>query len=903
MTSHTPSIDLSHDQPPLPNQHFSSWLRGQTTLFVGQIVAILGIISFLASMIYYIVHLGDTGKWLQPKYLRLVVDYGHIVFIAVFILVLFKVLDDNDRGSYRVRLVYERVFGKHEGQFDNELNTSKDLLKKFKRRFLWFWLGMLVLYVIFACQHSYDLATDRAGGTSGQREDAHSSSVEKGGGKEGSFGVGFDLSFRFTVDAPPQTSKAGDDDHDKTDAKLLSLWEAGKKLAFPILAFAFNNFTLWSIYLCFLVMYISPAEYMQPRKAGKKAPRSLSKGEKKYRKYRRFSGVIVLGLTLLFPALVYIKSGKLTAEQWTDYSSIFDALSGVINALVLALLIARLDSKLVGLPSWLISILYSYAAIQPLFLVFELKKPEVLQGVAVFVLFFVFISKIYFFLIIIYALQTGKMLNYLFCVSKLREKTRPLQAQRGFILTISMASALAAAAYFSISLIVSEPLPHNLAAQIDFTKWTFLRPPDWAIAASQLVVVLALIVFFRPLLKNTYYKTRAVSATAGRVFGKIPEQALPARDVNQQLRKFKKYFLYFWWLTFVLYIFFLLDGLQVRFCLDKTGSLVVTSEVLGIVHTCGDAYMPSSLAVIGKVLPYPFIQFSLATLNIMFVFWCFVVLHTPAFGEHAAVRQRLMLNYSRFVILLLIAIFPLLLFLTGGPKWDEDMLRGYATVFNGVTGALSAIALALLIARMDGSLFGLPRWSILALFAYAAIQPLFIAFGLNVAVLNMVQKSTLVAALLLKICFFLIVVHSLRSGKLANYLVCFPLLRDRVDSIFENQFEIVLARAEHNSYTFSILKKNKLQFSTAIRLRNREACDELVHYLRERMGDKTAYWPPEQAKGAYRVGQESGTYWVEVRSSIEELLCESVPLRSKEEADEMIRELREKIPYCKYTRT
>jgi hypothetical protein len=262
-----------------------------------------------------------------------------------------------------------------------------------------------------------------------------------------------------------------------------------------------------------------------------------------------------------------------------------------------------------------------------------------------------------------------------------------------------------------------------------------------------------------------------------------------------------------------------------------------------------------------------------------------------------------MFNYSRFVILLLIAVFPLLLFLTGGPNWGEEKLRGYATIFNGMTGALSAIALALLVARMDGSLFGLPRWSILALFAYAAIQPLFIAFALDVAVLHMVQKSTLVAALLLKICFFLIVVHSLRSGNLANYLICFPFLRDRVDSIFENQFEIALARAEHNSYTFSILKKNKPQFSTAVRLRNREACDELVHYLRERMKDKTPYWPPEQAKGAYRIGQESGTYWVEVRSSIEELLCESVPLRSKEEADEMIRESREKIPYSKYTRT
>lgn len=31
MTIHTPTIDVSQDQPQLPNQHFSPWLRGQTT--------------------------------------------------------------------------------------------------------------------------------------------------------------------------------------------------------------------------------------------------------------------------------------------------------------------------------------------------------------------------------------------------------------------------------------------------------------------------------------------------------------------------------------------------------------------------------------------------------------------------------------------------------------------------------------------------------------------------------------------------------------------------------------------------------------------------------------------------------------------------------------------------------
>lgn len=59
---------------------------------------------------------------------------------------------------------------------------------------------------------------------------------------------------------------------------------------------------------------------------------------------------------------------------------------------------------------------------QPLFLVFELTDSERLDTIATLVLIFVFISKIYFFLIIFYALQTGKMLNYLVCFPILRKR-------------------------------------------------------------------------------------------------------------------------------------------------------------------------------------------------------------------------------------------------------------------------------------------------------------------------------------------------------------------------------------------------------------------------------------------------------------------------------------------------
>jgi hypothetical protein len=182
---------------------------------------------------------------------------------------------------------------------------------------------------------------------------------------------------------------------------------AWRILAFPFIVFFFNNLTQLFIFWCFLVLWIPSGEMGA-----------------KYKKYRNRSFLFVGVLTLLFPLLAWVKEAGHTPVEWDAFVAVFDALSGVINAVALALLIARLDSKLIGLPSWLISILYSYAAVQPLFMVFSLSQSVVLEKIATSVLIFVFVSKIYFFLIIIYALQTGKMLNYLFCFPILRERAK-----------------------------------------------------------------------------------------------------------------------------------------------------------------------------------------------------------------------------------------------------------------------------------------------------------------------------------------------------------------------------------------------------------------------------------------------------------------------------------------------
>lgn len=896
MTSHAHATAPSHDQSTLPNPHFSSWLRSQTTLFISQIAAILGILLFIAEEIYYISHAREQGRILGPLTVKLLVDYAHILFIVIFILALIRVLHDNERGSYRVRLVYGRIF-KHREQGEKRVNLaleeSKETLGKFKRLFLWFWIGMLCLYITFACQHTYQAHLDREN----QGEDKEVSLTFKGRGVEAEAEkLSVEMSFRI-------------DDERPDAASVKPANTAGKKarqdihtnLIYSSLAFFFNNFTLLLVFWCFLVMYIKPDEV------------------KKEWMYRAGSGVVVGSLIILYFLFLILKWGEFTVNPVSAniYVSIFDALSGVINAVVLALLIARLDSRMIGLPAWLISILYSYAAVQPLFLVFELGESELLKTITTLVLIFVFISKIYFFLIIFYALQTGKMLNYLTCFPILRRRVdkteKPAESEHKskrirkhqkrdpmpLLLRVSEVIGWLAIIYFFCSLIGPQVIPEaqNWGGGIWsgglYVVSKVLRPPPLAafiIEVAQLVFVGLMILALHRRPKNNVSDRAMAGETSQKIFRMPLEHQDLIQDGEAQLQKFKRYFRYFWYITFLLYIIFLIDPeIVYGWHEDKTFGHML------------------------EILLFPALEFLFSSLNLMCAFWCFVALHSFSYArpspvmrrnsermrkyfktrhEHFEARQKMLINYSTFSVLLLIAIYVLLLALLGGPTMSEENLRDYATIFDGVTGLLSAVVLALLIARMDSKLFRVPSRLIWMLFVYASIQSLFIAFAQNNPVLQMVKTSVLTSALGLKLCFFLIVVHTLRSGWMLNYLVNFPVLKERVDSIFENQFEIRLSRTEDEEFTFSILKKNRLRYTATETFKNRQKCDDTVNDLRKLMKKSEPYGNPRPS---------SGTYWVEVKSG-DKILCESIPLRSAEEALDLIDESIRKVPYCKYNR-
>src|SRR5262249_44980638 len=142
------------------------------------------------------------------------------------------------------------------------------------------------------------------------------------------------------------------------------------------------------------------------------------------------------------------------------------------------------------------------------------------------------------------------------------------------------------------------------------------------------------------------------------------------------------------------------------------------------------------------------------------------------------------------------------------------ILVNYFTFFDAVSGIMNAIVLAMLIARLDSKLIGLRSWLILLLYGYSAVQPLFAVFEQKELVFQEIQTFVLISVFLLKVYFFLIIYYTLQTGRMLNYIFCFPILNRLSDAIFENQFEIRMGRESGSSYRFYITNDDKQAYTT-----------------------------------------------------------------------------------------
>lgn len=349
---------------------------------------------------------------------------------------------------------------------------------------------------------------------------------------------------------------------------------------------------------------------------------------------------------------------------------------------------------------------------------------------------------------------------------------------------------------------------------------------------------------------------------------------LKVKQSRLQLRRFERYFLWFWMAMLALYISFFFKHLSE---LDY----VSPSLILGARGAL-------------RFLLLPFLTFALNNLSMMFIFWCFLIMYRPSYDRRSNAKHRLYIESYSFGFVILTLLYPLLFLFVHRiyqGNFASQTLTNYATVFDGVSGVLNAVVLALLIARLDSKLIGLPSGLIGLLYFYSAVQPLFAVFE-SVGVFKFIQTSVLIIVFGFKIYFFLIIVYALQTGRMLNYLICFPQLERRVDSIWDNQFEVRASQENDTLFHLAITSKNKKAYTSSDHFKTIEDCDKENAELRKVM----------KQRSSYRLGNATGTHWVDVFNSHGHKIFYSLALKSEEEANDLINESMNKIPYCKYDR-
>lgn len=283
-----------------------------------------------------------------------------------------------------------------------------------------------------------------------------------------------------------------------------------------------------------------------------------------------------------------------------------------------------------------------------------------------------------------------------------------------------------------------------------------------------------------------------------------------------------------------------------------------------------------------------FLPFALNTTSLLFVFWCLSILYLPYRTNKEKLRQRRLLYLSSFVVVLIISSYPLLLNLARmNGEFTQESLLEYMTAFNAVSGTLNAVVLALLIARLDSKLIGLPSWLVSVLYLYAAVQPLFVVFSQPGLMNEIIKTFVLLFVFILKVYFFLIIIYAMQTGRMLNYLFCFPTLNQRVKAMFDNHFEIVIKRKDSDSYYFSIMKNHSTAYKAHHVFPSEEACITEINRIQNLMAHRHSY----------NTNPFGGLYIVEIKEG-QNLYCSSPAQRSSDAARELITESMDYIPHC-----
>jgi hypothetical protein len=359
--SHPPSTESMES---IPNESFSSWVRKHSFLYNAKFASVILLLLFISTQIYYSLgaseDLRDFVKdYLKPTQVIYIINYLNIIIFLIFAIVLLRGLDDNDKGSYRTSEVYKKIFhvGFHPKSPERILRSSKNILRRFKLFLCGFCFSMIFLHIMLI---THD---------------------------------------RLIISDP----------NNQGFPKFLEVTHC----AIDVCIVCNSMFIFW----CYSLFNSPPFD---------------AKRKKEFNSYKNISTVLAIVLCIVFvPVLL---SAVKSESDSLNFNLLFHAIISVVYAIILALFFARFDSKLIGHTTRHIGLLYIYSAIQPLFILYELLEPngiykhsyknewsETLYVIYVGAMAVSFFLKVYFLLFIQFSIDTGKILNYIFCLPILQD--------------------------------------------------------------------------------------------------------------------------------------------------------------------------------------------------------------------------------------------------------------------------------------------------------------------------------------------------------------------------------------------------------------------------------------------------------------------------------------------------
>lgn len=178
-------------------------------------------------------------------------------------------------------------------------------------------------------------------------------------------------------------------------------------IALSVMMTFFNNLSAWKIYLCFNLLN-KPTEINQEERTIDDP--AYSKGFNWILGFSIVEALVIAGLWMV------LWSDLISPYVLTYTLALFNGASGIVGGIVMALYVGRLQNKFIGTATFISIALYSYTAIQPLFLFLETPRWAILLiNAALFM-------KCLLFFYMAWLFKSGRLLYYLVRVKLIYQK-------------------------------------------------------------------------------------------------------------------------------------------------------------------------------------------------------------------------------------------------------------------------------------------------------------------------------------------------------------------------------------------------------------------------------------------------------------------------------------------------